>query len=199
MFDKSGAHLESVWFKNLRDTSSAIRHHGDSLSGYQPKPAEQDAPNSQNPDANQPPSNNPVTSSASQDWALALKPPKDEEWMTLALNKLPAGVHHISLIVSTFQQQPLKQANTGDIHLSDDEGTRAFQLDLRKLDDGCSALWVANLSREVDDWRLTIQKSALPAQPLPELAKLIEHELSRGLKPVTVNTLTNKALADKTA
>ena len=76
-----------------------------------------------------------------------------------------------------------------EIHLSDDEGNRAFDINLKQLPADCHTLWVASLHREVGDWHLILQNLPLPAKDLAKAAQEVAHELARAL-PVPLSVAT---------
>lgn len=148
---------EMVWFKQLRDKAESIRHQGDSLNGKDR--GEQALYNA----------------------------PMDQEQIRLYLDKVPSHINQISLLASSYYGQPLGKVHAGEIHLSDDEGNRAFEVNLKQLPRDCSAVWVANLRREVDDWHLTLQNLPLSETDLEKAAQQVAHELARALPiPQTV-------------
>ena len=73
--------------------------------------------------------------------------------------------------------------------MSDDEGNRAFDVNLKQLPRDCHTLWVASLRRAVDDWHLTLQNLPLSADELPKAAQEVAHELARAL-PVPPGVLS---------
>lgn len=149
---------ELVWFKQLRDKTESIRHQGDSLNG-------KDRGSESLYDA-----------------------PLDQEQIRLYLDQLPTHISHIAMVAHSYYGQPLAGVGAGEVHLSDDEGNRAFRIDLKQLPADCHAIWVANLRREVGDWHLTLQNLPLSAKDIPVAVELIAHELSRALPIVTIET-----------
>ncbi len=148
-----------VWFKQLRDKVESVRHQGDSLNGKDR--GEQALYNA----------------------------PLDQEQIRLYLPKIPAHISHVALLANSYYGQPLATVKAGEIHLSDDEGNRAFEVNLKQLPRDCHTLWVASLRREVDDWHLTLQNLPLPAKDLSKAALEVAHELARALPvPQAVNS-----------
>lgn len=132
--------LESVWFKQLRDLSSAIRHHGDSLTGQS---SNQETPYNRH---------------------------QHQEQISCALSKLPTDTQYIALILTSFEQHAIANVAQGDVRLSDDEGNPLFELDLTSVPANSHAIWVATLSRELDDWRLHLPQQSLEQDDLPSMA-----------------------------
>jgi tellurium resistance protein TerZ len=140
-----------VWFKQLRDKTESVRHQGDSLN-------------------------------AKDRGEQALyQAPLDQEQIRLYLDHIPAHISHIALLANSYHGQPLARVIAGEVHLSDDEGNRAFEVNLKQLPRDCHTLWVASLRREVDDWHLTLQNLPLPATDLASAAQQVAHELARAL------------------
>lgn len=142
---------DMVWFKQLRDKAQSVRHQGDSLTG------------------------------ADRGEQALYNAPLDQEQVRLYLNKIPAHINNISLLAHSYYGQPFGKIKAGEIHLSDDEGNRAFEVNLKQLPRDCHALWVASLRREVDDWHLTLQNLPLSAKDLFQAAQEVAHELARAM------------------
>ncbi|WP_201528208.1 TerD family protein [Psychrobacter frigidicola] len=140
-----------VWFKQLRDKTESVRHQGDSLDGRD------------------------------RGEQAMYHAPLDQEQIRLYLDKVPAHINHIGLIASSYFGQPFTAVDKGEIHLSDDEGNRAFEVTLKHLPNDCNSIWVASLRREVDDWHLTLQNLPLSATDLQKAAQQVAHELARAL------------------
>lgn len=151
LYDNRCNLIDKVWFKQLRDRSSAVRHQGDSINGKD------------------------------RGEQALYEGPVDPEMISIRLAKLPEQVTHISFVLSSYYGQPLKQIQAGKVYISDDEGNLAFELNLTHLKEPCQALWIANLRREVDDWHLTVQNLATESNNLNKIASFISHELARSL------------------
>lgn len=154
LYDENCVIQDTVWFKQLRDKSESIRHQGDSLNG---KDRGQES---------------------------LYDAPLDQEQIRLYLDHVPIDISHIAMIVHSYYGQPFRGIEAGEVHLSDDEGNRAFKVDLKQLPSNCHALWVASLRREVDEWYLTLQNLPLAADDIPKAAQQVAHELGRAL-PIT--------------
>ena len=151
LYDDNCTISDMVWFKQLRDKAESICHQGDSLNGKD-----------------------------RGDQAMYLAP-LDQEQIRLYLDEIPAHITHIALIANSYHGQPFTRVKKGEIHLSDDEGNRSFEVNLKQLPRDCVTLWVAHLRREVDDWHLTLQNLPLPSTDLAIAAQEIAHELARAL------------------
>ncbi len=151
LYDDNCTISDIVWFKQLRDKAESVKHQGDSLNGKD---------------------------RGEQAMYLA---PLDQEQIRLYLDKIPAHITHIALIANSYHGQPFSRVKKGEIHLSDDEGNRSFEVNLKQLPRDCVTLWVAHLRREVDDWHLTLQNLPLPATDLSTAAQEVAHELARAL------------------
>lgn len=159
MYDDNCTIKEMVWFKQLRDKVESIRHQGDSLNGKD-----------------------------RGDQAM-YHAPLDQEQIRIYLDKIPADIKHIGLIANSYYGQALRRVHAGEIHLSDDEGNHAFDINLKQLPGDCHTLWVASLRREVNDWHLSLQSLPLPAKNLSDAAQEVAHELARSL-PVALSVAT---------
>ncbi|MBP2281212.1 tellurium resistance protein TerZ [Psychrobacter sp. PL15] len=151
LYDDKCTINDIVWFKQLRDKSETVRHQGDSLDGKD------------------------------RGEQALYHAPLDQEQIRLYLNKIPAHINHIGLIASSYYGQPFRAVDSGEMHLSDDEGNRAFEVSLKQLPHGCSAIWIASLRREVDDWHLTLQNLPLTDTDIQKAAQQVAHELARAL------------------
>ncbi|WP_367106082.1 TerD family protein [uncultured Psychrobacter sp.] len=151
LYDDSCTIQDIVWFKKLRDKAESVCHQGDSLNG-------KDRGNE----------------------AMYLAP-LDQEQIRLYLDKIPAHITQIGLLASSYYGQPFGKVAGGEVHLSDDEGNRAFEVNLKQLPRDCNALWVASLRREIDDWYLTLQNLPLTDTDLQKAAQQVAHELARTL------------------
>lgn len=140
---------DTVWFKQLRDASEAIRHQGDSLNG-------KDRGASAELDRN-----------------------VDVETIELRLERLPQQVAHIALIVSSYQGYPIRKVERGNLYISDDEGNELYTVDLTLLDNDSPTLCVAVLSRELGEWRYTQNELFLENYKMSEVSQQIQNELSR--------------------
>ena len=151
LYDDNCVISDIVWFKQLRDKAESVKHQGDSLNGKD---------------------------RGEQAMYLA---PLDQEQIRLELEKIPLHITHIALIANSYHGHPFSRVIKGEIHLSDDEGNRCFEVNLKQLPRDCTTLWVAHLRRAVDDWHLTLQNLPLTADDLSEAAKEVAHELARAL------------------
>ncbi|MGP5209992.1 MULTISPECIES: TerD family protein [Psychrobacter] len=140
-----------VWFKQLRDRAESVKHQGDSLNGKD---------------------------RGEQAMYLA---PLDQEQIRLSLEKIPLNITHIALIANSYHDHPFSRVKKGEIHLSDDEGNRCFEVNLKQLPRDCTTLWVAHLRREIEDWHLTLHNLPLAAEDIIEAAQEVAHELARAL------------------
>ncbi len=140
-----------VWFKQLRDRAESVKHQGDSLNGKD---------------------------RGEQAMYLA---PLDQEQIRLSLEKIPLNITHIALIANSYHNHPFSRVKKGEIHLSDDEGNRCFEVNLKQLPRDCTTLWVAHLRREVEDWHLTLHNLPLATEDMVEAAQEVAHELARAL------------------
>lgn len=140
-----------VWFKQLRDRAESVKHQGDSLNGKD---------------------------RGEQAMYLA---PLDQEQIRLSLEKVPLNITHIALIANSYHGHPFSRVKKGEIHLSDDEGNRCFEVNLKQLPRDCTTLWVAHLRREIEDWHLTLHNLPLSAEDMVEAAQGVSHELARAL------------------
>lgn len=140
-----------VWFKQLRDRAESVKHQGDSLNGKD---------------------------RGEQAMYLA---PLDQEQIRLSLEKIPLNITHIALIANSYHDHPFSRVKKGEIHLSDDEGNRCFEVNLKQLPRDCTTLWVAHLRREIEDWHLTLHNLPLSAEDIVEAAQGVAHELARAL------------------
>lgn len=158
LYDDNCTINDIVWFKQLRDKAESIRHQGDSLNGKD------------------------------RGEQAMYHAPLDQEQIRLYIDKIPAHIRHIGLIASSYYGQPLGKVHAGEVHLSNDEGNRAFTVNLKQLPRDCHSVWVAHLRREVDDWHLTLQNLPLSENDLSKAAQQVAHELARSLPvapPVT--------------
>ena len=151
LYDEQCTIKDLVWFKQLRDEAESVRHQGDSLDGHD------------------------------RGEQAMYDAPLDQEQIRLYLPKIPRHISHIALIASSYFGQPFSSVTKGEIHLSDDEGNRAFEVDLKQLPRTCNALWVADLRRVVDDWHVTLQNLPLTDKDLSKAAQQVAHELARAL------------------
>jgi len=140
-----------VWFKQLRDRAESVKHQGDSLNGKD---------------------------RGEQAMYLA---PLDQEQIRLSLEKVPLNITHIALIANSYHGHPFSRVKKGQIHLSDDEGNRCFEVNLKQIPRDCTTLWVAHLRREIEDWHLTLHNLPLSAEDMVEAAQGVSHELARAL------------------
>lgn len=157
LHNQQGEILERVWFKNLRDKAEAICHQGDCLQHYQ-KILD----------------NNEETVTHSHE---------DQEYIVINLANITQEVYFITFIISSFHGQSFNQLKYANCHLSDDEGNIIVQLDLKKLQNNCSSIWLATLSRENltnsdSCWRLTVNQQVLKHHLLPNFEQEIQQQLS---------------------
>lgn len=160
LYDVDGKVLERVWFKNVRDNSEAVRHRGDSLDGRSYKDTED-----KNLDKNQ-------NITTLPDLHI------DQEKIEISLRKIPAKVHFLAFVVSSFYGQSLSRAVDGRCHLSDDEGNLISDISFAKLPRDCNALWFATLSRSFNSWFLTNNQQALSSPKLAQFEQEIAHQLT---------------------
>lgn len=151
LYDEHCTISDMVWFKQLRDKSESVRHQGDSINGKD---------------------------RGHQAMYLA---PLDQEQIRIFLDKIPENIIHIAFLVSSYHGHPIAKVEAGEIHLNDDEGNRAFDLDLKQLPHDCTSIWIAHLRREVDDWHLTQHNLPLSESDLHKAAQQVAHELARAL------------------
>lgn len=151
LYDDACLIQDIVWFKELRDKAEAVRHQGDSLTGKD------------------------------RGFEAMYHAPLDQEQIRIYLSKLPANITKIALIASSYFGQDFNQVDKGEIHLSDDEGNLAFEVDLTALAKNCNMLWVAQLEKQVDDWQLTMQNLTLTNKDIPDAAQFVGRELARAL------------------
>lgn len=151
LYDDQCTIQDLVWFKKLRDDAESVRHQGDSLDGHD------------------------------RGEQALYHAPLDQEQIRLYLHKIPAHISHIALIASSYFGQPFTDVDNGEIHLSDDEGNRAFDVNLKQLPRTCNAIWIASLRREVDDWNITLHNLPLTEKDLEKASQQVAHELARAL------------------
>lgn len=151
LYDNHCSIHDIVWFKQLRDKAESVKHQGDSLNGKD------------------------------RGEQAMYQAPLDQEQIRLSLDKIPAHITHIAMIANSYHNHPFSRVEKGEIHLSDDEGNRCFEVNLKQLPRDCTMLWVAHLRREIDDWHLTLQNLPLPAEGIAEAAQEVAHELARAL------------------
>lgn len=151
LYDDNCTIQDLVWFKQLRDKSESVRHQGDSLDGKD------------------------------RGEQAMYHAPLDQEQIRIYLDKIPAHISHIGLIASSYFGQSFTAVDNGEIHLSDDEGNRAFEVNLKQLPRDCNSIWIASLRREVDDWHLTLQNLPLSDKDISKSAQQVAHELARAL------------------
>lgn len=154
LYDDNCTIVDMVWFKQLRDQAESVRHQGDSLNGKD------------------------------RGEQAMYHAPLDQEQIRLYMDKIPAHVRHLGFIASSYYGQPLGKVKAGEMHLSNDEGNRAFGVNLKHLPRDCHTVWVAHLRREIEDWHLTLQNLPLTENDIPKAAQQVAHELARAL-PIT--------------
>ncbi len=152
LFDQQGEHVETVWFKNLRDTSQAIRHYGDELHGIY----------TTNKDGTQREMDDNVSS-------------LDLEYIHLNLIKLPHHIQEIALVINSFQGMPIASVPDGGVELQDVEGNTAIRVELPFVAKDCSCLWIGSLLRvdyldDPDKWQLFDKQQPLVHNSLDTLA-----------------------------
>lgn len=159
LYDDNCTINDMVWFKQLRDKTESIRHQGDSLNGKD------------------------------RGEQALYDGPLDQEQIRLYLHKIPAHINKIGLLASSYYGQPLGKVKASEVHLSDDEGNRAFTVNLKQLPRDCHSAWIASLQRGVDDWHLTLQNLPLSTNDLQGAAQEVAHELARAIPvPQAVRT-----------
>ena len=151
LYDKKCNLVDTVWFKSLRDSSESVRHQGDSLNGKD------------------------------RGKQALYEGSVDPEIIELRMKKIPTFITHIALVLTSYNGQPLRRIEAGKLHLSDDEGNPAFEIDIRTLPAKCTALWVAHLRREVEDWHLTLQVLPTDSNDIEKMASFVSTELARSL------------------
>lgn len=151
LYNDSCVISDIVWFKQLRDKAESVRHQGDSLNGKD------------------------------RGEQALYDGPIDQEQIRLYLDHIPADIRYVAMIVHSYNQQPLAKVEMGEVHLSDDEGNRAFNVNLKQLPRDCHSLWVGSLRREIDGWYLTVQNLPLVAEDIEKAAQQVAHELARAL------------------
>lgn len=146
LYDSMGQLLEMVWYKNLRDTSQNIRHHGDELLGKKTQQLSNhtDLPNH----------------IVQQD---------ELESIEMRLQNLPNHIHYLALTVNTFSHSPLNSVNQGNIRLQDSMGQTLQHIDLTTLSHKADTLWIATLYRQGFEWRLKLHNAQTDNKPLSEL------------------------------
>lgn len=154
LYDEQCTIHDLVWFKQLRDNVESVRHQGDSLNGHD------------------------------RGEQAMYHAPLDQEQIRLYLHKIPRHITHIALIASSYFGQPFSEVDDGETHLSDDEGNRVFEVNLKQLPRSCNTIWIAALRREIDDWHITLHNLPLTDKNLEKSAQQVAHELARTL-PVT--------------
>ena len=154
MYDAQCQLQELVWFKQLRDKAESIRHQGDSLNGKD------------------------------RGEQAMYHAPFDQEQIRLYLERIPKNIKHIALLASSYYGQPFTSVKAGELHLGDDEGNRALNINIKQLPKDCNALWVASMHREIDDWYLTAQQLPLSDHQLDVAAEQVAYELARTLPTV---------------
>lgn len=161
LYDDAGQLVEMVWYKNLRDISQNIRHHGDERLGKK-KPISTDS--------------TLQTDTTQQTDEL--------ESIEMRLQHLPTHIRHITLTASTFSHAPLNAVSEGSIHLQDSMGSTLQHIDLTALPHDSHTLWVATLSRHGFDWRLKLHHTHINNgdNPLSEMmAKLPKNHDAKNL------------------
>lgn len=151
LYDANCTISDLVWFKQLRDKAESVCHQGDSLTGKD------------------------------RGEQALYRAPLDQEQIRLYLADIPVNIRHLALLASSYHGQPFHTVKAGEVHLSDDEGNHAFDVNLKQLPTDCKAVWVASLHREVDDWYLTVHNLPLSDKDLSKAAQEVAHELARAL------------------
>ncbi len=149
LYDSKLHLIDTIWFKQLRDSSEAIRHHGDSLNGKD------------------------------RGSVAELDRYADVETIELRLSRLPITVAHVALFISSYHGYPIRSVERGNLYLRDDEGNELYGKDLTTLPAKTTAKLVATLSRELKEWRLTIHNIALDSAKMEAMALQAQKELSR--------------------
>ena len=167
LFDASLTVTDTVWFKQLRDATMAVRHHGDSLNGKD------------------------RGDMAEVDRYI------DVETIEIRLSHLPSTVQHLALVVSSYHEHGLRQVSRGHVRFGDDEGNDIYDLDLTRLTHDAPALCMAVLSRhplagvagdadglqQLGAWYCHLPMMPLSEYRLPEMNEQLVHivgELNQG-------------------
>ncbi len=156
LYDSNCAISDIVSFKQLRDKAESVCHQGDSLNGKD------------------------------RGEQTLYGAPLDQEQIRLYLSKIPTTIQHIAMIASSYHGQPFGKVIEGEIHLSDDEGNRAFEVNLKQMPRDCNAVWIASLRRDVDDWHLALQNLPLSSPDLQKAAQEVAYELARALPTLQI-------------
>lgn len=134
LFDEAGNCIEKVWFKNLRDSTEAIRHHGDQLRGRRDDHETQ-----------------------------AIETLVDLEQIEIRLKKINPLTRKIALVVSSFTGHPLSQVAGGKVYIQDDEASYLANQDLTRLDKNTHTFWMATLTCHIEEtlprWQLKQEKT----------------------------------------
>lgn len=169
LFNQDNQLIETIGYQQLRNSNHAIRHHGDSLEGYQPKDTQTARLTDGNTDATQ--NQDKTAQNPQQDIEHGSDIPYPQEYIEIYLDSLPDNVHHISLIVSTFNKYALNLAKSGNVYLNDDEGNHAIHIDLSHLPADCHTLWIADICRDIEGWQLTIKNQTLTDDDEAQIAQ----------------------------
>ncbi len=163
--NRYGEVLEQVWFKNMRDQSESVRHHGDELLGTRPEL----------PD-NIDPSGDSEAQTALHDRQA------NQEHISFYLGRIPTHIFHVVMLVSSYQGAALADAQQGLCQLTDDEGNVINEVNLATLPKDCAALWLATLTRSGDSWRYNADMSPLTGHVHDSLVKQVHEHLVRTAK-----------------
>ncbi len=152
LFDQQGEHVETVWFKNLRDESQAIRHYGDELHGIYT-------------------THKDGSKREIDDTVASL----DLEYIHINLAKVPQHIQEIALVINSFQAMPMASVLDGEVELQDVEGNTAIRVELPFVAKDCSCLWIGSLVRidyldDPDKWQLFDKQQALIHNSIDKLA-----------------------------
>ncbi|MFW2177039.1 MULTISPECIES: TerD family protein [unclassified Moraxella] len=165
--NRYGEVIERVWFKNVRDRSEAIRHHGDELLGSKP-------PTPNNVD--------PTIPSDMAMYAESSDSEMNQESIAIYLPKISNEIYHLVWVLSSYDGHPLNMAQAGHCKMSDDEGNVISDLHLAQLPSDCKAVWVATLTRARESWRYIDEKKPLTQYKLADIETQIMTELTRTAK-----------------
>lgn len=148
LFNDKQEILERVWFKNVRDKAEAVRYQGDELIGDR----------------------------ILKDHEEKIEP--KYESMSIALPQVSAEIYQLVLVLSSYTGHDLNLVKQGNCSLIDDEGNDIFNINLTKINENTSALWLTTLTRHHNQWYFKEEM-----QPLNHYKQLdFEIEISTQLK-----------------
>lgn len=156
LFDATGKCIEKVWFKNLRDSTESIRHHGDQLRGRR-----------------------------SDHETTAIETLVDLEQIEIRLRKINPLTRNIALLASSYTGHPLCQVTSGKIYIQDDEATYLASQDLTRLAKNTHTFWMATLNCHITDttphWQLQPKNISInindKSGELNQIAEFISNKL----------------------